>query len=98
MRRAIGRVIPSCRKVTSFVASRGFHASSVVLGRKGASAFVEKPRDFSKKQKKRFKKKRFLHDKMDKHNNSQAGITNDMISQQLESPETKDLIETAGDR
>jgi hypothetical protein len=67
--------------------------------RKGSSAFVEKPRDFSKKQKKRFKKKMFLKVENDKRSNAQGGgAANDLISQQLDLPETQELIETTGDR
>lgn len=93
--RQFGRVVHS----TSLTgARRGFHATTVDLGRKGSSAFIDKPRDFSKKQKKRFKKKMMLRDEQEKRNNTQGKMTSDLISQQLGSPETQDLIENTGDR
>lgn len=93
---ALGNVVRSpCSRTVS---TRGYHSTGVIMGRKGSSAFVEKPRDFSKKQKKRFKKKMFLKDENDKRNNAQGGAANDLISKQLELPETQELIETTGDR
>lgn len=98
---SFGIVIRSSRvafSASGIVSSgRGYHASVIGLGRKGASAFVEKPRDFSKKQKKRFKKKKLLHATTGS-SNSEGNMANELISQQLDSPETRELIETTGDR
>lgn len=97
---ALGKVAwsPYSRMVLKNSSTRGYCSTSVVLARKGSSAFIEKPRDFSKKQKKRFKKRMFLKVENEKRNNSLGGAANDLISRQLELPETQELIETTGDR
>lgn len=94
---ALGKVVPSAHSMHR-ITSRGYHVTGAVLARKGSSAFVEKPRDFSKKQKKRFKKKMMLKGEHDKRNSTRGGAANELISQQLRSPETQELIETTGDR
>ena len=75
---------------------REYRAVGAVLGRAGSSALVEKPRAFSKKQKKRFKKKMLVRVKDIER--STPKTTNDLMSEQLDFPDTKNVIETAGDR
>mmetsp|Transcript_25751 Transcript_25751/g.43385 ORF Transcript_25751/g.43385 Transcript_25751/m.43385 type:complete len:888 (+) Transcript_25751:164-2827(+) len=77
--------------------SRGFRSSSVGMGRKGASAFIEKPRPFSKKQKKRFKKKMLLRAEHEKRGMANGKLSTDVISQQLESPEAQALVDNTGE-
>lgn len=78
----------------SRVIFRNFHKSSFSFGRRGgASAFEERPRDFSKKQKKRHKKKMMVQRRSEGPTGAQKKMESDLLVQQLEMPETKDLIE-----
>lgn len=102
----LGRSIIRAARISSHAlisvgdgARRGFRTSSVDKGRKGSSAFVEKPRPFSKKQKKRFKKKMLLRTEQEKRsaNMTSGSLSSNVISQQLESPEAQTLVDNTGE-
>jgi hypothetical protein len=77
--------------------TRSYHTSTPLYGRKtGASAHEVAPREFSKKQKKRFKKKVADKIQQDKHRENDPKnkkLIKEVVNQKLESDEFKKIFE-----
>lgn len=81
------------------IGDRHYHRSAVnEFGRKdGNSGFKTKPRDFSKNQKRRWRKKMAIQETKEKHDSS-ANMKSDFMIDQISTPEASEFLDETNNR